>query len=52
VPFQLDKSALVEHNINMGHHIQLYNNNILAKISRCMDQITREAVEIQLFSRT
>jgi hypothetical protein len=40
-----DKSTAVEHSINFGHHIQLQNTSILAKNTRCMDRITREAID-------
>jgi hypothetical protein len=41
-------SAVAEHSINLGHHIQLHNTSILAKKSRCMDRIIREAIRIEL----
>jgi hypothetical protein len=43
-----EKSAVAEHSINLGHRIQLQNASILAKKSRWMDWIIREAIEIKL----
>jgi hypothetical protein len=43
-----EKSAVAEHNLNVGHCIQLHNISILAKKSRYMDHIIREAIEIEL----
>jgi hypothetical protein len=39
-----EKSAIAEHSINLGHHIQLRNNSILAK-SRYMEQIIGELIQ-------
>jgi hypothetical protein len=39
---------MAEHSINLGHRIHLQNTSILAKQSRWMDRIIREAVEIEL----
>jgi hypothetical protein len=44
----LDKSAVAEHSIDRGHHIQFHNSSILATKNRCMDRIVREATEIEL----
>jgi hypothetical protein len=43
-----DKSAVAEHSIDQGHHIQLHNSSILATKTRYMDRIVREAIEIEL----
>jgi hypothetical protein len=43
-----EKSAKAEHSINLSHRIQLHNTSILANKSRYMDQIIREAIEIEL----
>jgi uncharacterized lipoprotein YddW (UPF0748 family) len=43
-----EKSAVTEHDTNLCHHIQLQNISILAKKSRHMDQMIREAIEIEL----
>jgi hypothetical protein len=43
-----DKSAVAEHSINHGHHIQFHNSSILATKTRYMDCIVREAIEIEL----
>jgi hypothetical protein len=43
-----DKSAMVKHSINLGHHIQLHNTTILSTKPTDMDHIIREAIEIQL----
>jgi hypothetical protein len=43
-----EKSCVAEHSRNLGHLIQLYNTSILAKKLRCMNQITREAIKIEL----
>jgi hypothetical protein len=42
------KSVVVEHTINLGHHIQLQNTSILAKKLRCMNRIMGEVTEIKL----
>jgi hypothetical protein len=42
------KSAVAEHNINLGCFVQLQKASILAKKSRCMDHIIREVTEIEL----
>jgi beta-xylosidase len=44
----LKKSAVAEHNIKLGHRIQLQNTRILAKKLRQMDQVIREMIEIEL----
>jgi predicted GIY-YIG superfamily endonuclease len=41
------KYAVAEH-INLGHETQLQNTSILVKKSRRMDQVIREAIEIEL----
>jgi hypothetical protein len=43
-----DKSAVAEHSIDQGHHIQFHNAFILATKTRYMDRIVREAIEIEL----
>jgi hypothetical protein len=43
-----DKSAVAEHSINLGHHIQLQDTTILSTKSRSMDQMIRETTEIEL----
>jgi hypothetical protein len=43
-----DKSAVAEHSINLGHHIQLQNTTILSTKPRYKDRIIREAIEIEL----
>jgi hypothetical protein len=40
--------AVAENSINLGHRIQLQNTSILAKKSRWMDWVIREAIEIEL----
>jgi hypothetical protein len=44
----LDKSAVAEHSINLGHRIQLYHTAILSTQPRYMDHIIREVTEIYL----
>jgi hypothetical protein len=39
---------VVEHSISLGHQIQLQNTSFLAKKSRWMDRVIREATEIKL----
>jgi hypothetical protein len=43
-----DKSAIYEHSIDQGHHIQFHNSSILAMKTRYMDRIVREAIKIEL----
>jgi hypothetical protein len=43
-----DTSAVAEHSINLGHHIQLQNTIILSTKPRYKDRIIREAIEIEL----
>jgi hypothetical protein len=43
-----DKSAVAEHNIDQGHHIQFHNASILATKIRYMDCNVSEAIEIEL----
>jgi hypothetical protein len=43
-----DKSAVAEHNIDQGHHIQFHNASILTTKTRYMDSIVREAIEIEV----
>jgi hypothetical protein len=40
------KSAVAEHNVDLGHRIQFHNNSILATNTRYTDRIVREATEI------
>jgi hypothetical protein len=40
---------MAEHSINLGHPIQLPNTSILARKSRCIDQVIREEVEIEFY---
>jgi hypothetical protein len=47
-----EKSAVAEHSINLGCRIQLQNNSILAKKSRRMNRVIREAIEIVLHPET
>jgi hypothetical protein len=43
-----DKSAVAEHSIDQGHHIQFHGSSILATKTKYMDCIVREAIEIEL----
>jgi hypothetical protein len=43
-----DESAMAEHCINFGHHMQFNDTSILAKKSRHMEGIIRVAIEIEL----
>jgi hypothetical protein len=42
-----DTSAVGEHSINFGHHIQLHNTSILSTKPRYMDCNIREVTEIK-----
>jgi hypothetical protein len=42
-----DKSAVDEHSISRGNHIQLQNTKILSTKSRYMDWLIKEATEIE-----
>jgi hypothetical protein len=46
--YHSEKSAVANHNINLGHCIQFHDTSILAKKSKCMECIIREATEIEL----
>jgi hypothetical protein len=41
---------MAEHNINLGHHIQLHHTTILSTRPGYMNHIIREAIEIELHS--
>jgi hypothetical protein len=41
-----DKSAIAEHSVNSGHHIQFHNTSILTTKPGYMDHIIRVAIEI------
>jgi hypothetical protein len=43
----LDRSAMAEHSINLGHHIQLRNTSIPSAIPSYINSIFREAIEIR-----
>jgi hypothetical protein len=43
-----DKSAVAEHNVNLGHHIQFHNTFILTTKTQYVDRIVREVIEIVL----
>jgi hypothetical protein len=45
--YHLEKSVVAEYSINLGHLIQLQNSSILAKKSRWMDWVIREATEVE-----
>jgi hypothetical protein len=45
---QPDKSAVTEHSVDLGHHIQFHNTSALAMKIQYMDLIVREAIEIEL----
>jgi hypothetical protein len=45
---QLEKSAMAEHSINTGHHIEFSSTSILDKAAGYMDCLIKEAVEIRL----
>jgi len=47
-----DKSAMAEHSINLGHHIQFIDTIILAKRFECMEHIIRKATKIELHLTT
>jgi hypothetical protein len=43
-----DKSAVAEHRISQGHLFQLQNTKIVTTLSRYMDGLIKEAIEIEL----
>jgi hypothetical protein len=45
--YHLEKSAMTEHIINLGHHIQCHDFSILAKQSGHMECLIREVTEIK-----
>jgi hypothetical protein len=48
---QLDsyKSAIAEHSIGQGHHIQFHNTTILTTKARYMIAVLGEAIDIELY---
>jgi hypothetical protein len=44
----VDADVSEKHSTNLGHHIHLHNTSILAKKSRYMDHIIREAIKTEL----
>jgi hypothetical protein len=46
-----DKSAVAEHTVDLGHHIQFHETSILATKTRYMDRIIREAIGIEPHSK-
>jgi hypothetical protein len=42
-------STLAKHSINLVHRIQLHDTSTLAKKTRYMDRIIREAIETELY---
>jgi hypothetical protein len=47
-PEHLDKPALVEHSIILGHRTQLHHKTTLSTKPRYMDRIIREVTDIEL----
>jgi hypothetical protein len=43
-----DKSAIAQHSIDQGYHIQFHNASILATKTRYIDCIVREVIESEL----
>jgi hypothetical protein len=43
-----EKSALAEHSVDFGPHIEFHNTSVLATKTQYMDHIVREAIEIEL----
>jgi uncharacterized protein with PIN domain len=39
-----DKSAVAEHSVDLGHHIQFHNTSILATETQYMYRIVKEAI--------
>jgi hypothetical protein len=48
--YHLDKSAMAEHSINLGQHIQFKDTSILTMTSRHIKHIFREAIGNELHS--
>jgi hypothetical protein len=46
--YQPEKSAVAEHSISMGHHINFSSTSMLYRTSGYLDHLVKEAIEIHL----
>jgi hypothetical protein len=46
----LEQTAMAEHSVDLGHHIQFHNTSIIATMTQYVNRIVSKAIEIDLHS--